>query len=378
MNKRIASIDIYRAITMLMMLWVNDFAGVANLPHWLHHAEAAEDMMGFSDLVFPSFLFCVGLSLPFAIENRFRKGDSIWKVIGHVLLRSLALIVMGLFSMNSGRIEGGFLNGPWFKIIMVIGFFLVWNLYPKTESKGKKTLYTCLQLLGVLILAGLVVYRIAMGKPIRTGWWGILGLLGWAYLICAAAYLACRQKLGRNIIAWVVFIGLMIAISSGCQWLGFYPGGWTHPALVFSGVLVSVMMSKFAKDSKPMNYVGLLLLCALLMFGAGLVSHNFWIISKIQATPTWAFWSLACFLPLLAFIYWIADAKGHTAWANLIKPAGTATLTCYTLPTLWYCFWQTSGAFAEGIPGLVKSMIFAIVIISITGLLSKVNIKLKI
>ena len=54
--KRVASIDIIRALTMLTMLFVNDFAGMSGLPHWLHHAAMDEDMLGFSDLVFPAFL----------------------------------------------------------------------------------------------------------------------------------------------------------------------------------------------------------------------------------------------------------------------------------------------------------------------------------
>ena len=67
---RINAIDWLRSVTMLLMLWVNDIPGVKDIPHWLHHAKFDEDMLGFSDLIFPCFLFCVGLSIPFAVENR--------------------------------------------------------------------------------------------------------------------------------------------------------------------------------------------------------------------------------------------------------------------------------------------------------------------
>lgn len=86
--KRIASVDILRALTMLTMLFVNDFAGMSGLPHWLHHAAADEDMLGFSDLVFPAFIFCMGLSIPFAIGARYRKGDSQLQVLGHQIGRA--------------------------------------------------------------------------------------------------------------------------------------------------------------------------------------------------------------------------------------------------------------------------------------------------
>ena len=62
-SKRIATIDVMRAIIMLLMLFVNDIPGVDGLPHWLGHAETEEDMLGFSDVV-----FC-GLSVGFVVGD---------------------------------------------------------------------------------------------------------------------------------------------------------------------------------------------------------------------------------------------------------------------------------------------------------------------
>lgn len=58
--------------------------------------------------------------------------------MAHIFWRTVALIAMGLFSLNSGGIEGG-LSHQWFSILMVIGFFLTWGVYPKAEGT-KKTL----------------------------------------------------------------------------------------------------------------------------------------------------------------------------------------------------------------------------------------------
>lgn len=84
-----------------------------------------EDMLGFSDTIFPAFLFCMGISISFAVQNRYQKGDSPLQVIMHIIWRTVALVVMGLFSVNSGGVAG--LSHPWFSIIMVIGFFLIWE-----------------------------------------------------------------------------------------------------------------------------------------------------------------------------------------------------------------------------------------------------------
>ena len=50
---RFVSIDILRAITMVLMIWVNDFWTLTNVPKWLKHANAVEDYLGFSDIIFP-------------------------------------------------------------------------------------------------------------------------------------------------------------------------------------------------------------------------------------------------------------------------------------------------------------------------------------
>ena len=379
--KRVASIDIMRAITMFLMLMANDAAGVTGLPDWFYHAKANEDMMGFSDLIFPSFLFCVGLSLPFAIEGRFRKGQSTLQVLRHILVRSFALIVMGLFSLNCGGIEGG-ISGQVFKILMVMGFFMVWNVYPAAEG-AKARCYEALKILGALILFGLVVYRYAMGAPIRIGWWGILGLIGWAYLVCALVYLLCRKALGWGLLGWLLIAGCMIAQASGVRIFAFLPGGWTHPTLVFSGVASSMLMSKFGDSSKPGWYIGILCCGALLMAGASALCHNFWICSKIGATPTWAFMCITCYLPILALLFWLCDSRGLTAWAKPLSPAGTATLTCYLLPTVWYSVQQLLGlsypaSLYSGLPGFIKACAIAMLMILLTWLLGKVRIKLKI
>lgn len=386
--KRIASIDIFRALTMLLMLFVNDFAGMSGLPHWLHHAAADEDMLGLSDLVFPAFLFCVGLSIPFAIGNRYRKGDSQLQVLGHLLSRSLALIVMGIFAMNLGGVEGG-LSHPVITLLAVAGFFLVWNGWPKTKEGRKPVWVLILQLLGVILLVALVIYKDLHGMPFRHGWWGILGLIGWAYLPCALAFLFLRGDFNKLTGFWLLMLLLCVLnaspaipadFSSRALILGFWPGGWTHPALCASGMFTSLLLIR--SGDKPRNLVSYFFTYALAMFLLGIVCHRFWIISKIQATPTWLFFCVACSVALFDILYWIADVKGLTRWAKVIAPAGTATLTCYMIPYIWYAVQQMLGlhwpaALTAGIPGLLKALAFALVIIGLTWAFEKIHLKLK-
>ena len=63
---RVRSIDAFRAVTMFLMIFVNDLDGIPKVPMWLKHAGDNADALGLADTIFPAFLFIVGLSIPFA------------------------------------------------------------------------------------------------------------------------------------------------------------------------------------------------------------------------------------------------------------------------------------------------------------------------
>src|SRR6478736_270724 len=70
-KERITSIDALRGFVMFMMIFVNDLSSVPNriVPAWMKHYRG-KDGMTFVDLVFPAFLFIVGMSIPFALGAR--------------------------------------------------------------------------------------------------------------------------------------------------------------------------------------------------------------------------------------------------------------------------------------------------------------------
>ncbi|HRN54965.1 MAG TPA: DUF5009 domain-containing protein, partial [Agriterribacter sp.] len=103
--QRILSIDAFRGITILVMVFVNELAGVRDIPWWMKHVHADADAMTFVDVVFPAFLFIVGMSVPFALNNRIQKGDSFPRLQWHIVWRTLGLLVMGVFMVNG---EGGY------------------------------------------------------------------------------------------------------------------------------------------------------------------------------------------------------------------------------------------------------------------------------
>jgi predicted acyltransferase len=92
--ERLLSIDILRGLTIAFMILVNNNGNEAAAYWPLKHAA----WNGFTptDLVFPTFLFLVGVSIVFSISSRLKKGATKQSLLLHVLRRSVILYVLGL------------------------------------------------------------------------------------------------------------------------------------------------------------------------------------------------------------------------------------------------------------------------------------------
>ena len=331
----------------------------------------------------------MGMAIPFAVQNRFRKGDTTFDVLKHILLRSVALIVMGLFTVNKGSYDAAASGIPsaWYSLLMVIGFFLIWNVYPKADG-WKKYVFRAMKIAGIALLAYLfVIFVPKEGQSFGVKWWGILGLIGWSYLGCSLIYLLTRDYLGRNVAVMLLLVACSLLTAAGVfksvEFVGYIPSQPVLYSLSMAGVLASVIMKKYASTSSPGRFIAVMLAIGIVMFGAGLFAHKYWIISKILATPTWLFYCCAMYFPLFALIYWIADVKGRGGWFDVIKPAGTLTLTCYIIPyitgslmSIMHVHWPA--VTYAGTPGLVRSALYSLAVVWIAWLLSKIHIKLKI
>lgn len=399
-SQRNIAIDIFRALTMLLMIFVNDLWTIEGEPEWLGHAVYGQDMLGLADIVFPCFLFVVGMSIPYAIERRFSKGMSGVSTVAHILTRTLALLIMGAFTVNTeyGVSEATGLNFPLYRILMVAAFFLVWNVYPRTDKKKNEYIYSALKIAGLLILLYLaIVFRDDNGEIFKARWWGILGLIGWTYLICSFVYLFARNRLKYLVPIWMLFVLWCIVSTPTTDSAAIldlprgnfleemlsivHIGNGALPAFTMGGILLSLVSAGYINADKRKKLVGTLVAVGLFII-AGFVSHKFWIISKVSGTPPWIFYCIAISIATYAFVYWLAE-KGKASWFDIIKPAGTATLTCYLIPYILYSVFMLVGlqlpeALTTHPIGILKCILFSFVTIGITALLNKIGIKLKI
>jgi heparan-alpha-glucosaminide N-acetyltransferase len=388
---RLVSIDVLRAVIMLLMIFVNDLWSLRQIPQWLEHVPADADGMGLADMVFPAFLVIVGMSIPFAVNNRRKKGDGDRKILIHIAGRSTALIIMGLFLVNGEYIneEASGIHRLLWNTLSCLSFILVWNDYPLTTNPR---LVRILKFTGVAIMITLaVLYRAGNNSDVHgfaVYWWGILGLIGWAYLVCGILYVLVGGRLIPAIFVWLGFNFLSVLSHSAPDMVRFMKivldplGGGAMPALVMGGTVISMVYLFYKEKEKEFAWFAAMAAALAIFLLAGFLFRSYWGISKIRATPSWVWICSAITIVIFMGIYWMVEKKRRLNLFQFIRPGGTNTLLCYLIPYFAYAFMSLLPVslpdfLLTGVPGLLKSFAFALLVIGIAGLLEKWRLRIK-
>ncbi|MDE6741172.1 MAG: heparan-alpha-glucosaminide N-acetyltransferase domain-containing protein [Muribaculaceae bacterium] len=101
-NNRLLSLDVMRGMTIALMIVVNNQVGSGRMFPFLNHV--LWDGLSFADLVFPSFMFIMGVSAAFSLNKaRLSKSKAAWKSI----YRGLKIILVGILLTWIARGIGG-------------------------------------------------------------------------------------------------------------------------------------------------------------------------------------------------------------------------------------------------------------------------------
>jgi predicted acyltransferase len=395
---RLASIDIFRGLTMAVMIFVNELAGVKGLPWWTYHMKANVDTMTYVDMVFPFFLFIVGLSMPLAIASRLRRNPSLPALWRHVALRSAALMTIGLVLANAeaGDPSRMIVRPALWPILALIGAGLFLNEYGPSQRHA--TLYRWLRIIGLaLVVAMFAIFRHApdQGHGHGSSIWidfsypEILGLIGYTYFAVALLYIPTRRLLWGPL---ACFIGLATFNAlTAARWVTFpqripyyfWPfSNGAMAAITFAGIVTSVIFlgAHRWQSLRQKMLLGLSFGVLSLLAGWALTPLG---ISKIRATPTWSLYSAGAAVLFFTALYWICDVKRSTQWAFFVRPAGANTLTTYLLPDLWYFILAAAGIhyfethFNYGWPGVVESVLFTFFILAVSAVVTRLGVRLR-
>ena len=336
-------------------------------------------------------------------------------------------MLMGVIELNGP--DDRTLGRPWWRVLAYTALILAWCAVPR-ERGGKRSLVLAARALGIAgLLVLLAVYRREPGPAefpfrgrvedwawLRAGWWGILGLIGWAYLTVGllVLLLGWRREWLMGALALLIALhpalnhgglfarlagkpwlgseatAVMIALADGIDEVGRYvslrDAMGSLAAVTMAGCLLGTILRRDSDVTTHRARLSWALTFAAGLLLAGFVTDTFEGINKIAATPTWCFYSAALACLTWMVLYLLMDVTGFRGWSILIRPAGANPLVAYFLHPI------TVGAVAmaglggtllgyKGSPDpkvvVAGSLAMACFVCGMTGLLGKAGLRVK-
>ena len=339
---RLTSLDAFRGLTIAGMILVNNPGSWRHVYWPLGHAE----WHGWTptDLIFPFFLFIVGVALPFSFGKRLARGDSRRDLLLHVVRRSAILVAVGFllggfprFDLSSIRILG---------VLQRIGIVYLFAApaYLFLRPRGRWILTAAL-LLGYWALMTLVpvpgygagvltqegnlaayVDRLFMDGHMWNEGWDPEGLLstlpaiGTTLLgIFAGEWLRSERAGGPK--TWGLLTAGVIGVATGLAWGLFFPinkGIWTSSYVVFTAGAALLLLGLFywtidvrmwRSWSKPMVVYGMNAIAVYVASGLVAKIMGMWMVGGGEGVPlkAWIYQHL--------FASWSGPLNGSLAFA---------------------------------------------------------------
>lgn len=303
---RLLSLDIFRGMTIAGMILVNDPGNWGAIYPPLRHAE----WNGWTptDLIFPFFLFIVGVSMTFSFGKTLARGATRADVFRRSAKRAAIIVLLGL-------ILGSF---PW------IGYNFAHIRFPGV-----------LQRIGVAFLLAAPVLlwtgrrgRAAVTVTLLLGYWAAMTL------IPVPGSGAGVLEPGKDLGAW-----LDRAIF-GVDHLWKQSRTWDPEGLLSTlPAVATVLLGTYAGDWLRSDRTGDRKTVGLVAAGVigtvvGLAWHPFFPINKALWTSSYVVFSAGMALLVLSLCYWLADVRGHRRWGRPFEVFGVNAIAVFFMSNL--------------------------------------------
>ena len=264
----------------------------------LHHVEWGG--FRFEDLIFPLFLFIVGVVLPFSFTRRLERGHSRPVLYLHIVKRSAIIIVLGLIFNGLQRFDWAQMRWPGVLQRIGICYFFAAIIVMNTKWRTQ----------AIIIAAVLILYWIAtMLIPVPNYGAGNLTMEG-----CLSSYIDQQLIPGQLYYGYGDNEGVISTLPAICTvLLGALAGHWLR-----SGQL---------GDRKAAGLV----IAGVVSLLIGLLWGQVSPIIKILWTSSYVMVAGGLSLILLALFYWVIDVKGYSKWAFFFIVIGMNPITIYFL-----------------------------------------------
>jgi len=276
------------------------------------------------DLIQPSFMFMVGVAMPFSYANRRARGDSSLKLASHALVRALVLVALGVFlqTRNSGFESNRLLTNVLSQI--GLGYFFVFLLLGRSART-----------------------QIAIAAIVLVGYWGWFVTHPVPDPLPAAAaesisdlYLPQRfaQPHALNVSPAAKFDLKLFNLLPHEKPIKAHPAGYVTLNFIPSAItmLLGVLAGTLLRSERDQRQKVRLLLLGGLVCMLLAVAFSFTLCPLVKKiwTPAWTLYSGAWVLSILAGLYWVIDVRGWKAWTFPLVIVGMNSLAMYLMGML--------------------------------------------
>lgn len=358
-SQRYLSLDVLRGLTIAGMIIVNDPGDWGYIYPPLRHASW--EGITPTDMVFPFFLFIVGVSIVLAYTKRLSRGDSPASMYGKIVWRSVMIFGLGLFLALFPEFDFANLRIPGvLQRIAVV--FLICSLLFLHSNWRKQAWIAGVLLVGYCLLMGLVpvpvdeVVRqaIATGEVARAH--ETVEVLGLRPI--GDSFLAANFQPGVNLQAWVD----RTVIPGRLYERTWDPEGLlsTLPSIATGilGMLAGHVLIRQGKRSEKAFY---LLLGGFFAMVMGIIWDWFVPFNKNLWSSSFVMYTGGLAAMALGSLIWVLDIRGWTGWTYVPRVFGANAITAYVIHgTIGSLFTISLGAngptikggFMDGLEGL--------------------------
>ncbi len=277
------------------------------------------------DLIQPSFMFIVGVAVPYSLAARSTAGQPFWKLFAHAVWRSFALVLLGLFLASTGNKMTNFS----FAIVLAqigLGYPFLW-LLAWTKPRAQ---WISVAVILVGYWAAFALHPVA-GPEFNFQQVGVPA--NWNFFQGFEAHWQKNANFASAVDQW--FLNLFpqekpfVFNAGGYQTLNFVPA----LATMVIGLITGGMLRSERTNREKLRW---LVVAGVACLAIGFVIDALGICPLVKRiwTPSFAVFSAGWALLLLAAFYGVIEMKGYKRWAFPFVVAGMNSIALYCMSML--------------------------------------------
>lgn len=320
-DRRLVSLDVFRGIAVAGMILVTDPGTYSAVYPQLLHAQWNGATA--TDMIFPAFLFSVGVAIALSFRSRMMKGGSRRRILRHIAVRSIVMFAVGLvlngfpdFDFHTIRIPGVLQRIA--LCYLCAGCVYLWLGYADDEGEGLRRSSR----IGLFVFAILIGYW-AVLKFVPVPGFGSNRLDSLGYL---GAYID-RALFGiRHLWPWGTTPGIGVTYD---------PEGILSTVPAIATTLIGVLAGEFLRTQRDLAAKARYIAAAgVVLFIAGLLLNPMFPINKRIWTSTFVLVSSGVALMVFAVLLVVVDLKQWRGWAKPLLVFGSNAILAFALSTV--------------------------------------------